>query len=121
MPENSVDVMRLCREKIRRAKPQLELYLATALKENKRCFCRYISNKRRAKENLHLLLVAEVNAVTKDEGKAKVFTAHSASVFIVRLLWIPSSRTESSFYPVSFMRAPGFLLKCRLSWPILAW
>lgn len=115
MPEYSVDVMRLCREKIRRAKPQLELYLATTLKENKRYFYRYISNKRRAKENLHPLLVAEVNVVTKDEGKAKVFTAHFASIFIMRLLWIPSSRTESSLYSVPFMRAPGFSLKYRSS------
>ena len=45
--------MRLCREKIRRAKAQLELNLATAVKDNKECFYKYISNKRRAKENLH--------------------------------------------------------------------
>lgn len=117
MPENSMDVMRLCRGKIRRATPQLELYLATAIKENKRCFYRYISNKRAAKENLHPLLVAEVNIVTKDEGKAArfVFTAHFASVLIVRLLWIPSSRTEGSLSPFPFMRAPGFLLNYRLS------
>lgn len=115
MPENSMDVMRLCREKIRRAKPQLELYLATAIKENFKCFYRYISNKRRAKENLCPLLVAEVNIVTKDKGKAKVFTTHFASVLIVRLLLIPSSTIESFVYPVSFMRAPGFLHKYRLS------
>jgi len=47
------DVMRLCREKIRRAKAQLKLNLATATKDNKKCFYSYISNKRRAKGNLH--------------------------------------------------------------------
>lgn len=94
--------------------------MATALKEKKRCFYRYINNQRRAMENLYPLLVAEVNVVTKDKGKANVFTAYFASVFIVRLLWIPSSRAESSLYSVPFMRAPGFLLKYRLSWPILA-
>jgi len=55
--EDYKDVMRLCKEKIRRAKAQLELYPATAVKENKTCFCKYISNKRRDKENLHPLLV----------------------------------------------------------------
>lgn len=38
------------------------------------------------------MLVAEVNIVTKDEGKAKV--PPFALVLIVRLLWIPSSRIE---------------------------
>lgn len=78
MPEN-MDIMRSCREKITRAKPQLELYLATAIKVNKKCFYRYISNKRKAKENLRALLFAEVNIVTDDKGKAKVLTAPFAS------------------------------------------
>ncbi|KAK4819946.1 hypothetical protein QYF61_015846 [Mycteria americana] len=54
--EDYKDFVRLCREKIRRAKAQLELNLATAIKDNKKCFYKYISNKRRAKENLHPLL-----------------------------------------------------------------
>ena len=53
--------MRLCREKIRKAKAQLELNLATAIKDNKKGFYKYISNNRRAKENLHPLLDAEDN------------------------------------------------------------
>jgi len=48
--------MRLCREKVRRAKAQLELSLATAIKDNKNCFYKYITNERKAKENLHPLL-----------------------------------------------------------------
>lgn len=44
------NVMRLCREKIRAA-TQLELNPASAIKDNK-----YISNKRRARENVQLLL-----------------------------------------------------------------
>jgi len=54
--EDYKDAVRLCREKIRRAKAQLELYLATAVKDNKKCFYKYISSKRRAKESLHHLL-----------------------------------------------------------------
>lgn len=42
--------------KIRRSKAQLELNVATAVKDNKKGFYKYASNKRRAKENLHPLL-----------------------------------------------------------------
>ncbi|KAK4824953.1 hypothetical protein QYF61_021641 [Mycteria americana] len=75
------DVMRFCREKIRRAKAQLELNLATAVKDNKKCFYKYISNERRAKENLQPLLDVGGNIVTKDEEKAEVLNAFLASVF----------------------------------------
>ncbi|KAK4812027.1 LOW QUALITY PROTEIN: hypothetical protein QYF61_025018 [Mycteria americana] len=57
--EDYKDAMRLDREEIRRAKAQLEPNLATAVKDNKTCFYKYISNKRRAKENLYPLLIAE--------------------------------------------------------------
>ncbi|KAK4811177.1 hypothetical protein QYF61_019808 [Mycteria americana] len=79
--EDYKDVVRLCREKIRRAKAQLELNLATAVKDNKKCFYKYIHNKRRAKENLHPLLDAGGNIVVKDEEKAEVRNAFFASVF----------------------------------------
>jgi len=42
----------LCREEIREAKAQVELRLATVVRDNKNCFYKYISNKKRAKENL---------------------------------------------------------------------
>ena len=65
--EDYKDVGRLCKEKIRRAKAQLELNLATAVKDNKKCFYKYNNNRRRAKENFCPLLGAEGNIVTKDE------------------------------------------------------
>ena len=71
MQEDYKDVMRLCREKIRRAKAQLELHLATAIKDNKKCFHKYISSKWRDKENLHPLFDVGRNIVTKDEEKAE--------------------------------------------------
>ena len=73
--------MRLCSKKIRRAKAQLELNMVTAEKDNKKCFCKYISNKRRAKENLHPLLDVGGNIVTQAEEKAEVLNAAFASVF----------------------------------------
>jgi len=79
--ENHKDIVRLCREKVRRAKVQLELRLATAIKDNKKCFYKYISNQRRAKENLHAVLGAGGNLVTKEEEKGEVLNAFLASVF----------------------------------------
>ncbi|KAK4823310.1 hypothetical protein QYF61_000523 [Mycteria americana] len=63
--EDYKGVARLCREKIRRAKAELELNLAAAIKDNKKYFFKYISSKRRAKENLQPLLDAGGNTVTK--------------------------------------------------------
>lgn len=56
--EDYKDIIRLCREKIKEAKAQLELHLAAVIKDNNKCFYKYIRNSRRAKENLHPLLGA---------------------------------------------------------------
>jgi len=72
---------RSCREEIRKAKAQLELRLATVLRDNKKYFCKYINNKKRAKESLHSLLDEGGNTVNEDEEKAEVLYAFFASVF----------------------------------------
>ena len=50
------EVVKMRREKIRKAKAQLELNLAAGVKGNKKLFYKYISSKRRTRENLHSLL-----------------------------------------------------------------
>jgi len=86
--EDYKDVVRLGREKIRSAKAQLELNLATAIKE-KKCFYKYVSNKRKPKENLHSLLYVGGNIVTNDEEKSEVFNAFFVTVFNSKFLGYP--------------------------------
>ena len=71
----------MCREKIRKAKAQLKLNLATMVKDNNKYFYKYINSKRRTRDNLHPFLDAEGNLVTKDQDKAEVLNALFVSVF----------------------------------------
>ena len=69
------------REKIRKAKAQLELNLAAGVKRNKKLFYKYINSKRRTKENLHSLLDEAGNVTTEDKEKAEVLNAFFTCVF----------------------------------------
>ena len=45
-------IVKLCRKKIRKAKAQLELNLATKVRESSKYFYKYISSKRRARDEI---------------------------------------------------------------------
>ncbi|NXY20055.1 RTJK polymerase, partial [Atrichornis clamosus] len=75
------DVVKSCRKKISEAKAQLELNLATSTKDNKKYFYKYVNSERKGKANLHSLLDAGGNLVTKDEEKAEVLNTFFTSTF----------------------------------------
>lgn len=62
------------------------------MEDNKKCFHKYIINKRRTKENLNDLLYMEGNTVTKDKKKAEGVNAFFVSSLTERsvILRLPS-------------------------------
>ncbi|CAM5108800.1 unnamed protein product [Eretmochelys imbricata] len=75
------NIAQACRSEIRKAKSHLELQLARDVKSNKKGFFRYVSNKKKVRESVGLLLNEGVNLVTEDVEKANVLNAFFASVF----------------------------------------
>ena len=76
-----MEIAKVCKEEVRKAKAPLELRLATAVKESKKSFYKYISGKRRTKDNFHPLLDAVGNVTTEDKEKAEVLNAFFTSAF----------------------------------------
>ncbi|KAK4823575.1 hypothetical protein QYF61_003579 [Mycteria americana] len=66
---------------IRKAKALIELNLARDVKGNKKSFYRYVSGKRKTRENVGPLRKEMGNLVTWDMEKAEVFNNFFASVF----------------------------------------
>jgi len=50
------NVVRACRDATRKAKVHLELNLSRDVKKNKKCFFKYISSKRKTRDNVGPLL-----------------------------------------------------------------
>jgi len=79
--EEHRNVVRACREAMRKAKAHLELNLARDVKDNKKGFFKYISSKRKTRDNVGLLL-NEVGALaSEDTEKMELLNAFFASVF----------------------------------------
>ena len=71
----------MCRDGVRKAKAWLELNLARDVKNSKKGFYRYVSQKRKVKESIPTLMSKTGKLVTTDEEKAEVLHNFFASVF----------------------------------------
>ncbi|GAB0206587.1 hypothetical protein GRJ2_003124300 [Grus japonensis] len=79
------NVVRVCRDATRKAKAQLELNLARDVKDKKKGFFKYISSKRKTKENVGTLLNEVGALVTEEIEKAELVNAAFASVFTAKV------------------------------------
>ncbi|GAB0206434.1 mitochondrial enolase superfamily member 1 [Grus japonensis] len=79
------NVVRVCRDTTRKAKAQLELNLAKDVKDNKKGFFKYISSKRKTRENVGPLLNEMGALVMEDTEKAELPNAAFASVFTAKV------------------------------------
>ncbi|KFV18186.1 hypothetical protein N340_03027, partial [Tauraco erythrolophus] len=79
------DVSQLCRDGVKKAKVQLELNMTRDAKNNTKSFCQYVSQKRKVKESMSLLMNKTGKLETTDEEKAEVLSNFFASVFTGKL------------------------------------
>ncbi|GAB0204436.1 mitochondrial enolase superfamily member 1 [Grus japonensis] len=75
------EIVQATRDQVRKAKALRELNLAKDIKDNKKSFYRYISDKRKIRENVGLLQKEMGDLVTQDMEKAEVLNNFLASVF----------------------------------------
>ncbi|GAB0204964.1 hypothetical protein GRJ2_002962000 [Grus japonensis] len=75
------ETVRAARDQVRKVKALIELNLARDVKDNKKSFYRYVSDKRRTRENVSPLQKETGDLVTQDMEKAEVLNNFFASVF----------------------------------------
>ncbi|GAB0185819.1 mitochondrial enolase superfamily member 1 [Grus japonensis] len=88
------ETLRAAREQVRKAKALREISLARDVKDNKKSFYRYVSDKRRMRENVGPLWNERGDLVTQDMEKAEVFNDFFASVFTGKCLSHTAQGTE---------------------------
>ena len=59
-------VVHVCRDRIRKAKAQMEVKLVMDVKENRKEFYRYIGRRRQAKESVHPLMKGNGELASSD-------------------------------------------------------
>jgi len=72
------NIVRACREAMRKAEAHLELNLASDVKDNKKGFFRYISSKRKTRDNVGPLLNKVGALLMEDADKAELLNAFFA-------------------------------------------
>ncbi|GAB0178195.1 mitochondrial enolase superfamily member 1 [Grus japonensis] len=88
------ETVRAARDQVRKAKALIEISLARDVKDNKKSFYRYVSEKRKARENVGPLWNEMGDLVTQDMEKAEVLNDFFASVFTGKCLSHTAQVTE---------------------------
>ncbi|GAB0208425.1 mitochondrial enolase superfamily member 1 [Grus japonensis] len=92
--EEHRETVRAARDQVRKAKALIELNLARDVKDKKKGFYRYVSEKRRTRENVGPLWNETGDLVTQDMEKAEVLNDFFASVFTGNCLSHTAQVTE---------------------------
>ncbi|GAB0209914.1 hypothetical protein GRJ2_003457100 [Grus japonensis] len=88
------EIVQAARDQVRKAKALREISLARDVKGNKKSFYRYVSEKRRMRENVGPLRNETGDLVTQDMEKAEVLNDFFASVFTGNCLSHTAQVTE---------------------------
>lgn len=76
--EEYTDVVQAARDQARTAKALIESNVFRNIKDNKKSFYRYVSNKRKTRENVGLLKKETGELVTQDMEKTEILSAFSS-------------------------------------------
>ncbi|GAB0186720.1 mitochondrial enolase superfamily member 1 [Grus japonensis] len=95
------ETVRAARDQVRKAKALIEINLARDVKDNKKSFYRYVSDKRRTRENVGPLRNETGDLVTQDMEKAEVINYFFASVFTGECLSHTAQVTEGRDWEIA--------------------